>query len=146
MDSPKEDLAIPNVAMNINIPPNTIDPLIKPDQIIGMCKQIADDLESEKAEITEAYVNFSEMVFNAGDATSASKEALVNLLKLRSDLVDKKSKLAEMMLKLFLKDGVKTVTAHQHNDFSIAGKKELLQELNKIDREKSKSKKEEKTN
>lgn len=149
MDSAKEkpnDSALPQVAMNVNVPPT--DPnaqLVKPEQIIGMCKAIADDLESEKQEITDAYVNFSEMVFNAGDATSASKEALVNLLKLRSDLVDKKARLAEMMMKVFLKDGVKTVTAHQHNDFHIGDKKALLQELNSMDKaEKDKAEKENK--
>ncbi len=138
MDSEKkEDSKLPQVAMNVNVPPT--DPnaqLVKPEQIVGMCKAIADDLESEKAEITEAYTNFAEMVFNAGDATSASKEALVNLLKLRSDLVDKKSRLAEMMMKVFLKEGVKSVTAHQHNDFHIGDKKALLQELNNLDKEK----------
>ena len=135
MDSPQEN-TMPQVAMNINIPAN--DPkseLIKAEQIVGMCQQIAADIESEKNEITDTFNNFAEMVFNAGDATSASKEALVNLLKLRSDMVDKKARLAEMMLKVFMKDGVKNVTAHQHNDIHITDKGKLIRELNNLDKE-----------
>ena len=140
MESQQDNANLPQVALNINIPPNDAkNELIKAEQIVGMCQQIASDIEDEKTEVTETLNNFAEMVFNAGDATSASKEALVNLLKLRSDLVDKKARLAEMMLKVFMKDGIKSVTAHQHNDIHITDKGKLLRELNNLDKEKNAS-------
>ena len=136
-DNKSEEITIPQVALNINLPATEPkNELVKSEELVGMCHQIEVDIEKEKNEITETFNNFAEMVFNAGDATSASKEALVNLLKLRSDLVDKKARLAEMMLKIFMKDGVKTVTAHQHNDIHISDKAKLLRELNEMDKAK----------
>lgn len=132
----KEDLQMPPVALNINIPATTEpkNELVQAEQIVSLCKTILSDIDSEKEEINLSFNNFSEMVFNAGDATSASKEALVNLLKLKSDMVDKKMKMAEFMLKAFSKEGPKTVTAHQHNDFHIGGdKRKLFADLDKED-------------
>jgi hypothetical protein len=136
MEPSQDNNSLPQVAMNINVP--AADPkseLIKAEQIVGMCQQIAADIEAEKSEVTETLNNFAEMVFNAGDATSASKEALVNLFKLRSDLIDKKARLGEMMMKVFMKDGIKSVTAHQHNDIHITDKGKLIRELNNLDKE-----------
>lgn len=124
---------MPQVALNINVPENNIQ-IVKPEHMVNLVENISKDLEEEKKEVSEAYNNFAEMVFNSGDATSASKEALVNLLKLRTDLVDKKTRLAEMMLKVMLKDQIKNVTAHQHNDIHI-NKKDILKELNQRDKE-----------
>lgn len=124
---------VPAVAFNVNVPATTDkNELVQAGQIVSLCQNVLSDIEGEKEEINQAYNNFSEMVFNAGDATSASKEALVNLLKLKSDMVDKKMKMAEFLLKAFTKDGPKTVTAHQHNDFHIGGdKRSLFAEMDK---------------
>lgn len=130
MENEKTDLAIPQVAMNINVPPTQADTqLIATEQVVELVKTVMGDIDVEKNEIQEAYVNFAEMVFNAGDATGASKEALVNLLKLKSDLIDKKTRMLEMMMKVYNKEGPKTVIAHQHNDF--IDKRKLFSDLDK---------------
>jgi len=129
MEEPKAEIAIPQVAMNINLPPQQEISLVQAEQIIGLVQTVMDDISVEKNEIQEAYVNFAEMVFNSGDATSASKEALVNLLKLKSDLIDKKSRMLEMMMKVYNKDGQgpKTIIANQHN--THVDKRQLFNDL-----------------
>ena len=121
---------VPQVALNINIPnaENNVA-LIEPEQIVNLVQTVMTDIDKEKIEIQEAYVNFAEMVFNAGDATSASKEALVNLLKLKSDLVDKKTRMLEMMMKVYKTEGPKNVTVRQDNDFHVHDKRRLFNEL-----------------
>jgi hypothetical protein len=116
--------------MNISVPPTQADTqLIATEQVVELVKVVMGDIDVEKNEIQEAYVNFAEMVFNAGDATGASKEALVNLLKLKSDLIDKKTRMLEMMMKVYNKEGPKTVIAHQHNDF--IDKRKLFSDLDR---------------
>lgn len=143
VEIPKKDIAIPQVALNINLPPEVTNDfaLVKQEEIVGLCKNIMEDINTEKNEIQEAYVNFAEMVFNAGDATSASKEALVNLLKLKSDLIDKKSRMMEVMMKAYNKEGPKNITAHQHNDFHVHDKRKLFADLDKKEIVKEKNEK-----
>lgn len=132
MEKQQQEDNIPAVAMNINLPTTTNEggELVKGEQIASLCQSVLGDINSEKEEITHALDNFVEMVFNAGDATSASKEALVNLLKLRSDLVDKKTRVMEMMMRAYNREGPKNVTATQHNDIYINdNKRKLFQEL-----------------
>jgi len=130
--SKKEEVSIPQVALNISIPTAENSPaLVNPEQIVGLVQTVMTDIDAEKIEIQEAYTNFAEMVFNAGDATSASKEALVNLLKLKSDLVDKKTRMLEMMMKVYKTEGPKNVTVRQDNDFHVHDKRRLFDELDK---------------
>jgi hypothetical protein len=133
LEAPKEAI-VPQVAMNIGLPaPTEPAAIVHSDQIVGLVKDVMDNIEAEKNEIQEAYVNFAEMVFNAGDATGASKEALVNLLKLKSDLVDKKTRMLEMMMKVYNREGQgpKTIVAHQHNDMHVHDKRKLFAEIDK---------------
>ena len=44
------------------------------------------------------------MVLNGGDASTSSKEALVNLLKIKSDTADKMAKIADLMTRLKMKE------------------------------------------
>lgn len=123
---------IPQIALNVNIPvPESDLQIIEPNQITNLVQTVMTDIDCEKTEIQEAYANFADMVFNSGDATSASKEALVNLLKLKSDLIDKKSKMLEMMIKVYKTEGPKTVTVKQENDFHVHDKRKLFSDLDK---------------
>ena len=126
---------LPVAAMNISVP-TTTNEIVQSEQIVSLCQDVLGDIASEKDEITANLNNFADMVFNQGDATSASKEALVNLIKLRTDLVDKKTRVMEMMLRAYQKDGPKTVNAQQHNDIYISDKRKLFQELDKEEKEK----------
>lgn len=139
----KEETQIPSVNLNINLPQETgKSEIVEAEQIVGLCNEVLDDIRSDSSEIHEAYGNFAEMVFNSGDATAASKEALVNLLKLKSDIADKKTRVMEMMLRAYLKDGRPNLTANQHNEIRIEdnSKRDLLQNLEKKSKEKENGK------
>jgi hypothetical protein len=43
------------------------------------------------------------MVFNGGDVSSSSKESVVNLAKIKSDILDKKTKVADLLTSLKIK-------------------------------------------
>ncbi len=123
----------PKMSVSINVPEQK--ELVNDEQIIKLCNRIADEIDEEKKEVNDAYNNFAEMVFNAGDATSASKEALVNLLKLKGDFIDKKSKLMDTMLKLRNQTSVKSITANQHNEITVIDKAKLVREMDKKEKD-----------
>ena len=76
------------------------------------------------------------MIINDGDASSASKEAIVNLLKIKSDTSDKMSKVADLMTRVKLKEKdtfPRYLAAQQNNKVVIEGsKRDLLKSISKI--------------
>jgi hypothetical protein len=76
------------------------------------------------------------MVMNDGDASSASKEAIVNLLKIKSDISDKKAKIADLETRIKLKEKdtfPRYLAAHQQNNVVIEGsKREMIKSINKL--------------
>jgi hypothetical protein len=73
------------------------------------------------------------MVINEGDGSSASKEALVNLAKLKSDIASSKGKVADLMTSLRLKDRqISKISASQTNNITITDRRNLLEAINKI--------------
>ena len=79
------------------------------------------------------------MVMNDGDATSSTKEALVNLIKIKSDMSDKMSKVADLMTRIKLKERdtfPKYLAAQQNNTINIGNngnnsRRSLIEALNK---------------
>ena len=86
---------------------------------------------------------FLEMVINDGDASSASKEAIVNLIKIKSDTSDKMSKVADLMTRIKLKEKdtfPRYLSAQQNNKVVIEGsKRDLLKSINKLANKKGRS-------
>jgi hypothetical protein len=81
------------------------------------------------------------MVINQGDSTTSSKEALVNLIKIRSDIPDKMTKVADLMTRVKLKerDTYKPyLSAHQTNNVVIEGGGERRALLDAIKKAKKK--------
>ena len=92
--------------MNVSVPAEVEEPrkeLIKDEQLIGIYNEIMDDLRIDQTEVDDILANLKEMVFNAGDSSSSSKEALVNVLKIKTDLADKKRGIADLMTRIKLK-------------------------------------------
>jgi|SRR5581483_2081030 len=117
------------VAVNINGPvpvEQQKNELVQAEQIVSLYQSILGELETEKEEINDVFNDFCELVFNGGDSTSSSKEAVVNLLTLRSNLIDKKTKIFELFLKTYQKDGPKV---NQYNDIHITDKRKLFAQL-----------------
>ena len=73
------------------------------------------------------------MVMNEGDSSSASKEAVVNLVKAKTDIADKKAKIADLMTTLRLKEKtVSKLQANQTNHIHITDKRAILETINKV--------------
>ncbi len=74
---------------------------------------------------------------NDGDATSASKEALVNLIKVKSETADKMTKVLDLATRIKLKKDhfPAYLNAKQENTITIGdngAKRELIRQVKKI--------------
>lgn len=110
--------------------------IVGDDDILGLYKEILENCRKDREGVDEVLVNFIEMVMNEGDASSASKEAIVNLLKIRTDTSDKMSKIADLMTRIKLKEKdtfPRYLAAQQNNKVYIEGsKREMIKSLNKL--------------
>ena len=99
-------------------------------------------LREDRVALDEVLVNFIDMVMNEGDSTSASKEAIVNLIKVKSDASDKMAKVADLMTRIKLKDRdtfPRYLAAQQNNKITIensANKRDFLKLIQKAQEKK----------
>jgi hypothetical protein len=110
--------------------------IVKDEQILGLYDEILNDCREDSKKVDEVLANFLDMVMNDGDASSASKEAIVNLLKIKSDISDKKAKIADLETRIKLKEKdtfPRYLAAHQQNNVVIEGsKREMIKSINKL--------------
>ena len=78
--------------------------LVTDDMLMGVYGEILEKTRKDRDEVDDILANFVDMVINEGDASNSSKEALVNLLKIKSDSVDKMTKIADLMTRIKLKE------------------------------------------
>jgi len=128
-------------AMNVNVPAvsdQPENPLVSDETLLGAYNEILVNLRDDREKASDFMEQFAEMVINGGDASSASKEALVNFLKIRSDANDKMAKIAELMTRIKMKDKdtfPRYLAAKQNNTINInSGKKQLIQDLSNAQR------------
>lgn len=111
--------------------------IVSDAELIGMYGQIMSDIKETTKQVDEILVNFVDMVVNQGDASTSSKEALVNLLKIKADQSDKMTKVADLMTRVKLKDKdtfPRYLAASQTNTINIGGgshKKAILEAIKK---------------
>jgi hypothetical protein len=135
-----EDLDVEMLLPSINkvqeIVPEKPECIVKDDQILGLYNEILDNCRKDRQHADEILANFLDMVMNDGDASSASKEAIVNILKIKTDSADKMAKVADLMTRIKLKDNdtfPKYLAAQQNNKVVIEGsKRDLLKSVNKL--------------
>lgn len=117
--------------MPINVPTNS-SPVTDHD-LLNLYNEILDDLRSDRTQVDDLLSSFVEMVINEGDSSSASKEALVNLAKLKSDIASSKGKVADLMTSLRLKDRqIGKIQANQTNNITITDRRNLIEAINKL--------------
>jgi hypothetical protein len=82
------------------------------------------------------------MATNDGDSSSATKEAVVGLMKIKTDMSDKMSKVADLMTRIKLKDKdtfPRYLAQQQNNKVVIEGShRDLLKSINKLSNKKVK--------
>ena len=118
--------------MPVVMPP-TGSPAVSDEDLLNLYNEILDDLRSDRNQVDDLLSSFVEMVITEGDGSSASKEALVNLAKLKSDIASSKGKVADLMTSLRLKDRqISKISANQTNNITITDRRNLLEAINKI--------------
>lgn len=110
--------------------------IVSDESLLGLYDEILKNCREDRNGVDEILVNFVDMVMNEGDASSASKEAIVNLLKIKSDTSDKMSKIADLMTRIKLKERdtfPRYLSAQQNNKVVIEGsKREMIKSVNKL--------------
>ena len=92
--------------------------LISDDSILSYYEEAMDCIKEDRTEADKRYLEFAEMVLNEGDPSSASKEALVNLLKLKSEGVNQKIKILDLGTRMKIKGSTTSsqFQAYQQNN------------------------------
>lgn len=127
---------VPELNLNIDLPEQQpkSNPLVEPNTLLDYCKEITDDIEEDREETEELIKNFNEMLMNDGEPSNSTKEALVNLMKIKSDTVDKKIKVMDLLMRAFLKERdtfprYLSASVNQNNKISISTKRKLLESM-----------------
>ena len=123
--------------MNVNVPVDQTQEakcLISDEQLLGVYDEIMHNFRSDRKQVSHIAKEFADLVINGGDSSSSSKEALVNLLKLKNDTSDKMVKIADLMTRLKMKspDTYKPYfNAKQENKttINITGRRQLLKKI-----------------
>ena len=144
-----EDLQDVIPQMNVSVPASDIanyagekNNIVSDDQLMGLYFEILDNIKEDRHQVSSFIDTMAEMVINDGDATSSSKEALVNLVKIKSDMTDKMSKVADLMTRVKLKERdtfPKYLAANQNNTINInegGSRRSLIEAINKAKKNK----------
>ena len=128
-------MSVPNTIDNQNQNENE-NTIVSDEQLVDVYNEVLDDIRKDRKQVDDFINNFADLVINEGDSTSASKEALVNLLKLKHDTSDKMAKIADLMTRIKLKDKdtfPRYLAANQNNTININSgnnKRQFLEALN----------------
>jgi cellobiose-specific phosphotransferase system component IIA len=133
---------VPNMPISATPLSDQKQDIISDEEITDIYKEILNNIREDRKQTDDFINNFADLVINEGDSTSASKEALVNLLKIKTDMSDKMSKVADLMTRIKLKDRdtfPKYLAANQSNTININSgnnKRQLIEALNKAKQKK----------
>jgi hypothetical protein len=134
-----EDMDIDHLVPSMNVnqrPEEEIDPIVGDEELLGLYGEILENCRKDRDNVDEILMNFVDMVMNEGDASSASKEAVVNLLKIKTDTSDKMAKVADLMTRIKLKEKdtfPRYLAAQQNNKVVIEGsKREMIKSIQKM--------------
>ena len=145
----EDDDLIPMPKMNVSVP-ETKTPdasaLISDDKYLNVLDEIMNNIREDRQQVSDYIDNMADMVLNDGDATTSTKEALVNLVKVKTDLQDKMLKAADLMTRLKLKNTYAYSGPHlnamQQNNYNIGtdgtdfSRKELIRAINNAKKKK----------
>lgn len=140
-------------AMNVSVPAKAedTDQLIADSALMGMYSEIFGIIKKDTQQVNDILDNFVNMVINDGDSSTSSKEAMVNLLKIKTEQADKMTRVADLMTRIKLKERdtfPKYLAASQNNTINIGGannKRALLEAINKAKKKPKEEKSDEST-
>lgn len=110
--------------------------IVKDEEVLDLYDEILQNCRKDRESVKDVLTNFLDMVMNDGDASSSSKEAIVNLLKINTDVNDKMAKIADLRTRIKLKEKdtyPRYLAAQQNNKVVIEGsKREMIKTINKL--------------
>lgn len=119
--------------MNVDVP--TINEsqeeknLVSDEMLLGLYDEALTNIRKDREEASELMNRFADMAFNDGDGSTSTKEAVVNLFKMKTDLSDKIAKIADLATRVKLRERdtfPKYLAAHQNNTINIDAKRTPL--------------------
>lgn len=130
--------------MNVSVPATQdVSNLVQDEELLGVYAEILSCIRDDRKQVSDFIDNMADMVINEGDSTTASKEALVNLVKIKTDLSDKMAKVADLMTRVKLRERdtfPKYLAAHQNNTINIGetggSRRQLIEAINKAKKKK----------
>lgn len=127
--------------MNVGVSNNTqqcdVSNLIGDEELLSDYNEVMNMIRDDRKQVSEFIDNMADMVINEGDATSASKEALVNFVKMKTDLADKMAKIVDLKTRIKLKERdtfPRYLAANQNNTINIgesSSRRALIEAFNK---------------
>lgn len=124
-------------SIQLKIPPDQEKPLIPDEKMLSYYEEVIENLRSDRAEASEMYLNFAEMIVNGGDGSSASKEALVNLLKIKTETNDRMIKVLDQWARIKTRDNMfpKYLAVQQNNriDQKPQATRKMIEMLNQME-------------
>ncbi len=130
-DMELEDL-IPKMEVKAGVP-DEVECIVGDETLITLYEEILANSREDRDQTDEILADFINMVMNDGESSSASKEAIVNLMKIKSDSCDKMTKVADLMTRIKLKDRdtfPRYLAAQQNNKIVFDGsKRDFLKEI-----------------
>ena len=129
------DSIIPKMDVNANTFEEPKECIIADEQLTDLYDEILGNTRSDREQADGILTDFLDMVMNDGESSSASKEAIVNLMKIKTDLNDKMAKIADLQTRIKLKerDTFPRYLAQQQNNKVVieGGKRDFLKMIAK---------------
>jgi hypothetical protein len=130
------ELLLPSATIAKEIAHEREECIIKDESLLGLYDEILTNCRKDRGHADEILSNFLDMVLNDGDASSASKEAIVNVLNIKSGISDKMTKIADLMTRMKMKDKdtfPRYLAQQTNNKVVIEGsKRDLIKSMNKM--------------
>jgi hypothetical protein len=110
--------------------------IVKDEQMVSIWMEIMNMARDDRKQVDDLLENFINIVLNEGDASTSSKEALVALMKIKTDIPNNMTRMFDLLARIKMKDkSIPEVVAKQVNKFNIGGgapnKRKLLESMAK---------------
>ena len=121
--------------MKLEIKKEEKECIVSDETLLSLYHNILGKVKTDRKNANSIQRKFLDMVMNEGESSSASKEAIVNLEKIKADGADKMIKIAELMTRIKLKDAntfPHYLAAQQNNKITIEktiSKRDFLKKL-----------------
>lgn len=103
--------------------------LVTDELLMSLYVELLTEIKNDRIEVDNLLQNFTDMVFNGGDVSSSSKESVVNLAKIKSDILDKKTKVADLLTSLKIKQKNQLNNSTNNNNSLNINRRSIIEAL-----------------